>query len=70
MAGSSLTFEYSNVDAEITDKIDSVMNPFSGRIKAPVIDKLIMDSNMVDVSKTVIEAEVGTRLSEFDGVIY
>ena len=70
MAGSTLTFEYSNVDVEVVDKIDSVMNPLSGRIKAPRIDKLIMDNAMVDLSKTAIEAEVGTRLDEFDGVIY
>ena len=69
LSGTSLAFEYSTVDAEITDKIDSVMNPFGGKIKAPVIDKLIMDKSKVDVSKTIVEAEVGIKLDEFDGII-
>lgn len=50
-----LAFEYvSNVDAEITTKIDSVKNPLSGKITAPAIGELIMDPNKVDPSKTEI----------------
>ncbi len=69
LSGTSLAFEYSTVDAEITDKIDSVMNPCGGRIQAPRIDKLIMDPAEVDVDKTVIEAEIGEKLDKFDGII-
>lgn len=69
LSGTSLAFEYSTVDAEISDKVDSVMNPSGGRIKAPLIDKLIMDPSEIDVDKTVIDAEIGQRLDKFDGII-
>ncbi len=69
LAGTSLAFEYSTVDAEIIDQVDSVMNPSSGRIRVPVIDKLIMDKSKVDVDKTRIDARVEIRLEEFDGII-
>lgn len=69
LAGTSLAFEYSTVDAEVVDKINSVMNPSGGRVVAPRIDKLIMDSTKVDTSKTIIEAEVGETLDTFDGII-
>lgn len=50
-----LAFEYvSNVDAEITSRIESVKNPISGKIKAPAIGELIMDPDKVDPSKTEI----------------
>lgn len=65
----SLAFEYSTVDVEITNTIDSVMNPISGHIKAAGIDKLIMDPNKVDINKTVIEAPIKETLKEFDGII-
>ena len=52
-----LAFEYSSVNAEITTKIDSVKNPVSGKIKAPAIGELIMDSRFVDTSKTEIITE-------------
>ena len=67
--GTSLAFEYSTVDVTVTDSIDSVMNPSGGRIQAKRIDKLILDPTKVDPSKTVIEAEIGEQLTEFDGVI-
>lgn len=69
LKGTSLAFEYSEVDARITGEIDSVMNPKGGRIIADRIGKLIMDPGEVEVSATVIEAEVGERLERFDGVI-
>ncbi|GAA3637995.1 DUF3737 family protein [Lactobacillus hamsteri] len=50
-----LAFEYvSNIDAEITTKIESVKNPISGKIVAPAIGELIMDADKVDPSKTEI----------------
>lgn len=54
LINTTLAFEYSTVDAEIVGKIDSVMNPMSGTIKADSIDKLIMDQDKIDPSKTNI----------------
>ncbi len=48
----TLSFEYSDVDADITSKIDSVFNPSSGRIKAPAIGELIIEKDKIDPSKT------------------
>ena len=50
----TLSFEYSTVDAEIIGHIDSVKNPISGRIKADSIGELIMEEDKVDVTKTEI----------------
>lgn len=50
----TLAFEYSTVQAEISSKIDSVMNPSGGMIRAEHIDELILQKDMVDVSKTEI----------------
>lgn len=53
LLNSTLTFEYSTVDVEVTNKIDSVMNPISGTIKAAKIDELILEEGKIDPSKTV-----------------
>lgn len=50
----NIAFEYSTVDAEITGKIDSVMNPSGGVIRADRIDELILEKDKVDPSKTKI----------------
>ena len=50
-----LAFEYvSDMDVEVTSKIDSVKNSVSGKIVAPEIGILIMDSNKIDPEKTKI----------------
>ena len=54
LINTTLAFEYSNVDAEIRTKIDSVFNPGSGRIKATGIKELIVEKDKVDPSKTRI----------------
>lgn len=54
LINTTLAFEYSSVDAEITGKIDSVMNPASGRIQAEVIDELILERDKVNPDKTKI----------------
>lgn len=54
LLNTTLAFEYSTVDAEITNKIDSVMNPSGGIIKAEKIDELILENDKVDVTKTKI----------------
>ncbi|MBR0147030.1 MAG: DUF3737 family protein [Eubacterium sp.] len=69
LENTSLAFEYSVVDVESTTPIDSVMNPLGGRIRAPRIDKLILDPTTIDPEKTRIEAEVTERLEAFDGII-
>lgn len=50
----TLAFEYSSVDADISGKIDSVMNPSQGRIVADAIGELILEKDKVDPEKTVI----------------
>ena len=54
LINTTLAFEYSTVDAEITSKIDSVMNPTGGIIRADHIDELILEKDKVDPSKTKI----------------
>lgn len=54
LLNTTLAFEYSTVDAEIKGKIDSVLNPSGGYIKADYIDNLIIEKDKVDPSKTKI----------------
>ena len=55
LINTTLAFEYAkNIDAEITNKIDSVFNPESGTITAEEIKELIVEKDMVDPSKTKI----------------
>lgn len=57
LLNTTLAFEYSTVDVEVTNTIDSVMNPISGRIQAGKIKELIMDASKVDAAKTVIQTD-------------
>lgn len=43
MLGTDLTFEKSEVEAEVTTVIDSIKNPRSGRITAPGAGEIILD---------------------------
>lgn len=54
LINTTLSFEYSTVDAEIDSKIDSVLNPSGGIIKAESIENLIIERDRVDPEKTVI----------------
>lgn len=54
LINTTLAFEYSTVEADITGGIDSVMNPSGGRITADSIGKLIIEKDKVDPEKTVI----------------
>lgn len=54
LINTTLAFEYSSVEADIDGTIDSVMNPTSGRITADHIEKLIMEKDKVDTTKTLI----------------
>ena len=57
LINTTLAFEYSTVDAQITNKIDSVLNPTSGEIRAKSIGKLILEKDKIAPSKTKIICE-------------
>lgn len=60
-------FEYAEADAEIINRIDSVLNPASGRIKAPAIVKLILEADKIDPQRTEIDCPaVEARLDRPD----
>jgi len=52
LINTTLAFEYSTVDAEIVNVIDSVKNPSGGVIRAKGIKELIMEEDKVDAKKT------------------
>lgn len=54
LINTTLAFEYSTVDAEICSRVESVLNPTSGIIRADSIGELIVERDRVDASKTVI----------------
>lgn len=54
LINTTLAFEYSSVEAQIDSKIDSVMNPASGTIRADYIESLIMEKDKIDPQKTKI----------------
>jgi len=56
LENTDLAFEYcENVDADVTGRIVSVKNPFSGRIIADDFGEIIHEKDKVDVTKTIIE---------------
>ena len=57
LINTTLAFEYSSVDAEICSKVDSVLNPTSGVIRAKEIGTLTIERDRVDPSKTKIICE-------------
>ena len=60
LINTTLAFEYSSVDADITNRIDSVINPSSGVIRAEKIDHLIIEKDKVDPGKTRILCREGS----------
>ena len=54
LLNTTLAFEYSTVDVEITGKVDSILNPAGGMIRADAIGELILDQEKIDPSKTEI----------------
>ena len=54
LLNTTLAFEYSTLDVEITGEITSVLNPASGILRAEGIDTLILDPTKIDPSKTQI----------------
>ena len=54
LINTTLAFEYSKIDAEITSGITSVFNPGEGRITAAEIGELIIEKDKIDPEKTHI----------------
>lgn len=54
LINTTLAFEYSSVEADITGGVQSVMNPSSGTITADFISELIMEKDKIDPDKTKI----------------
>lgn len=54
LLNTTLSFEYATVDADVRGKIDSVLNPSGGVIRAEQIETLEIDPKRVDPSKTKI----------------
>ena len=55
LKGPTLAFEFSSdIDAEITGRVESVFNPISGRITADEIGELITEKDIVSEENTVI----------------
>ena len=52
---SDLCFEFcSNIDARINSVVDSIKNPFSGRIVVKGVRQLILENDKIDTTKTEI----------------
>lgn len=65
LINTTLAFEYSSVDAEITGQVDSVINPTSGTIQAKSIGTLILQKDLIDINKTkIICNEIGEQKDE------
>ncbi len=61
LLNTTLAFEYSTVDIEIEGKIDSVMNPTGGTIRADAIGELILEKDKVDPGKTRIICKADSK---------
>ncbi|MBQ7246599.1 MAG: DUF3737 family protein [Lachnospiraceae bacterium] len=60
----TLAFEYSQAEAELTTRIDSVFNPAGGHISAPAIGELILEKDEIDPAKTQIDCPDIERSSD------
>lgn len=54
LINTTLAFEYATVEADITSRVESVLNPTSGTIKAEQIGELILEKDQIDPEKTNI----------------
>lgn len=64
LINTTLAFEYSEVDAVISTKIDSVLNPKSGTIKATEIGELILEKDQINPDKTKILCDTVLKTSD------
>lgn len=51
LVNTTLAFEYSVLDADVTTAIDSVFNPKEGTIRAPQIKELILEKSKTDAAR-------------------
>jgi hypothetical protein len=54
LLNTTLAFEYSTVEAQISGRIDSVLNPTAGTIAADQIGELILEKDKIDPTETKI----------------
>ena len=59
LVDTTLAFEYSRMQAEVSGRIDSVFNPAGGSIEADAIGTLILDADRVDPAQTSVVARCG-----------
>ncbi|MBR5741518.1 MAG: DUF3737 family protein, partial [Firmicutes bacterium] len=64
LLNTTLAFEYSTVDAEIDSRIESVLNPSGGTIKAKAIGELILQPDEIDPAKTTIVCKAIDKTSD------
>ena len=57
MEGADFAFEYSDVDATVTGRIDSVRNPRSGRIVADEIGAYDLDRAVMECGAEIVVRE-------------
>ncbi|MBP5661970.1 MAG: DUF3737 family protein [Clostridia bacterium] len=60
----TFAFEYTTLDASVAGRIDSVLNPASGTLRADEIGELILEQDKIDQSKTVFDANVRKRVDK------
>ena len=62
----TLAFEYSTVDVEVQGRVESILNPTSGIIRADSIGELIMEKDRIDTGKTqIVCPNIEKRLEHF-----
>lgn len=64
LINTTLAFEYSFVEAEITSKIDSVLNPSSGTISALEIGELILERDQINPENVKIVCDHTEKKSD------
>ncbi|MBR6898636.1 MAG: DUF3737 family protein [Lachnospiraceae bacterium] len=64
LINTTYSFEYSKTDAQIDSRIDSVLNPSSGRIEAKEIGDLIIEKEYVDPAATRIVCDAVDKHSD------
>ena len=64
LLNTTLAFEYSTVDVEVHGRIESVLNPTSGIIRADSIGELIMEKDRVHADDTQIVCQAIEKTSD------
>lgn len=66
LLNTTLAFEYSTVDVEVQGRVESILNPTSGIIRADSIGELIMEKDRIDTGKTQIVCQnIEKKLEHF-----